>query len=198
MKQNYIIEFMPRKIAYSLADVFEHAMPLILEKGFRGCSMETLINKTDFNRRAFYIEFQNKVGFTHALLHYYIDKELTPLQDMLTANTQIPQAIIAYFEAYQEKINHKGCLLVKLVLELAHDDPIIQDIARRYYDNLQLAFIACLERAIAHHELPNDINVEAFALKLSCFAQGFAVSNSIQQGDSDAITVIKNLFAKNA
>lgn len=189
---------MPRKIAYSLTQVFENAIPIFLEKGFRGCSMETLINSTNFNRRAFYLEFGNKRNFSHALLDYYIEHYLVPLQTNLQVNQHIPPAIIQYFEAYQKHINKQGCLLVKLILELSNEDKTIQDKARSYFDNLQLAFIACLERAIMHNELPQDIDIEAFALKLSSFAQGFAVSNSIRQGESDVLMVIRSLFAKNA
>ena len=189
---------MPRKTAYSLPNVMEKAIPVILEQGYRGCSMDTLIKTTGFNRRAFYLEFNNKHNFVHALTRYYIETYLNPLQAPLHSIENIPQAIVEYFVMYQRHINEQGCLLVKLILELSTRDPVIQSIARSYYDNLQLTFIACLERAIEHDELPNDIDIEAFALKLSCFAQGFAVSNSIKQGDSDVITVIKSLFAKNA
>ncbi len=189
---------MSRKIAYSLTQVFENAIPIFLNKGFRGCSMETLINYTNFNRRAFYLEFGNKQNFSHALIDHYIEHHLIPLQANLQVNQNIPRAIIQYFEAYQRHINKQGCLLVKFILELSNEDKIIQNKARRYFDNLQLVFIGCLERAILHHELPQDIDIEAFALKLSSFAQGFAVSNSIRQGESDVLMVIRSLFAKNA
>jgi AcrR family transcriptional regulator len=186
----------PRKPEYTLDDVFEAAIPVVLAKGYRGCSMETLINATSFNRRAFYKEFTNKQGFMNALLTYYIKQYLLPLQQPLTSVDNIPQAIIEYFSAYQALINKQGCLLVRLLVELGKEDHNIINQARRYFDNLQLSFIGCLERAIDHNELDANTQVESLALKLSCFAQGFAVSNNIQQGDSDTLIVIKSLFNK--
>lgn len=185
---------MSRKPQYSIEEIFEAAIPVVLAKGYRGCSMEILINATSFNRRAFYKDFSDKQGFINALLAYYIEHHLLPLQKPLTVVENIPQAIVTYFEAYQTLINNQGCLLVRLVVELGKENTDVINQARRYFDNLQLTFIGCLERAVAHDELSTNTQVEPLALKLSCFAQGFAVSNNIQQGDSDTFIVIKSLF----
>lgn len=189
---------MSRKPEYSITEVFEKAIPAVLAQGFRGCSMQTLISKTGFNRRAFYLEFENKKRFIEILLAYYIEHKLLPLQKVLVHSEQHPQAIVQFFEAYQRQIDQQGCLLVRLILELGQEDEQVRQHARRYYDALQLAFIACLEKAVAHEQLPKSIKIEALALKLSCFAQGFAVSNNIQQGQSDVLIVIQSLFDQNA
>jgi AcrR family transcriptional regulator len=188
---------MPRKPEYSLEDVFEKAIPLILARGYRGCSMDTLIKQTGFNRRAFYLEFGNKEGFIKVLLAYYIEIKLQPLEAILKRDDDIPSRIIDFFNQYQEHIDQQGCLLVRLILEVGKDDEHIRDQARHYYDNLQLSFIACLEKAVTGEQLPINTNIEAMALKLSCFAQGFAVSNNIQQGQSDVSIVIQSLFKDN-
>lgn len=187
---------MPRKPEYQLTDIFEQAIPLILERGYRGCSMESLINFTGFNRRAFYLEFKNKHDFSVALLQFYIEHYLTPLQLHLQSDQPQTKAIITFFNAYQRHIETRGCLLVRLILELGNDNQQIQAIARRYYDQLQQSFIVCLEKAVLHKEIDHSINIEAFALKLSCFAQGFAVSNNIAQGESDVLLVIQTLFSE--
>lgn len=187
---------MPRKPQYALNDVFESAIPVVLAKGYRGCSMGMLINATDFNRRAFYLEFTNKQAFMDALLNYYITHHLVPLQHHLQTTEDIPQGIIDYFNAYQTHINQQGCLLIRLIVEIGKEDNNISNQARRYFDNLQLSFIGCIERAIAHQQISKQINVESLGLKLSCFAQGLAISNNIQQGDCDALIVIKTLFAE--
>jgi TetR/AcrR family transcriptional repressor of nem operon len=188
---------MPRKPQYSLTEVFEKAIPVVLAQGFRGCPMETLIAKTGFNRRAFYLEFASKKGFMEVLLGYYIEHKLLPLQEQLVNAENHPQAIIQFFEDYQRQIDHQGCLLVRLILELGNEDEQVRHQARTYYDSLQSSFIACLENAVAHQQLPPNTNIEPLALKLSCFAQGFAVSNNIQQGQSDVLIVIQSLFVDN-
>lgn len=189
---------MPQTAQYKLHDVFESAIPLVLKLGYRGCSMDTLINVTDFNRRAFYIHFENKQKFIEALLKYYLDKYLLPLQEQLANAENKTHGIISYFKAYQDLIDKQGCLLVRLVLEMAKENDNIQSIARHFYDNLQLAFIANVELAITKQQLAQKYNAEQMALKLCCIAQGMAVSNNITQGDSDALLVIKSLFDNSA
>ena len=187
---------MSRKPEYSLQQVFEQAISLVLEHGYRGCSMDALIKQTGFNRRAFYLEFGSKQAFMSALVEYYIEQYLLPLQQTMLSATDVPKAIVSYFTHYQQHIDQQGCLLVRLIIELGKEDDNIQNIARNYYDGLQQAFIACLEKANAHQQFSSPIEVESFALKLTCFAQGFAVSNNIRQGRSDALIVIQSLFSK--
>lgn len=179
---------------YVLDDVYEAAIPVVLAKGYKGCSMETLISSTGFNRRAFYKEFSNKQDFVNALLTYYINKHLIPLEQSLSSQENIPQAVIDYFSAYQTLINKQGCLLVRLLIEMGKEDQDIVNQARRYFDNLQLSFIGCLERALSYKELKLNTQIEPLALKLSCFAQGLAVSSHIQCADSDTLIVVKSLF----
>ena len=187
---------MPRKTQYALTDIFESAIPIVLEKGYRGCSMNMLINATDFNRRAFYREFANKQSFMEALLSHYIEHHLMPMHQHLQAHKDVSQGILAYFTAYQAHINQQGCLLIRLISEIGKENNTITRQARQYFDTLQLTFIGCIERAINHGEFSKHVNVESLALKLSCFAQGLAVSNTILQGESDALIVIKTLFSE--
>ena len=185
---------MSRKPEYTITQIFEAAIPLVLEQGYRGCSMETLINQTGFNRRAFYLEFGSKQHFFNDLVAYYIEHYLMPLQNDLLVASNIPEAIITFFTQYQHHINQQGCLLVRIIVELGKEDETIQHLARNYYDGLQQTFIACLEKAVLNQQLSEQTNIEALALKLSCFAQGFAVSNNIRQGQSDALIIIRSLF----
>lgn len=193
---------MVRKPEYLIDKVFEKALIIIAEKGYKACSMQYLIEQTQFNRRAFYQKFKHKQDFIEQLLAYYIEHSLLPLQKPLAYSPnesssdeqKLTDLIIDYFNQYQLLIDQHGCLLVKLTLELGKQNAAVQNMARRYYDNLQLSFIACLERAHARGELRHVSNIESMALKLTCFAQAFAVSNNLQQGQSDIYIVIQSLF----
>ncbi|MBT1451912.1 TetR/AcrR family transcriptional regulator [Glaciecola sp. XM2] len=186
---------MPKQPKYQLEKVLEGALPLVLELGYRGCSMATLISSTGFNRRAFYIQFHNKEDFFEALLNHYLHAHLMPLNQYLRESFNVQECIHAYFKAYQQHIHRKGCLLTKLVLEMGNENNAIQHQARWFYDQLQLDFIALLERAQQHDMLAKNVNVEQQALKLTCLAQGFAISNQIVQGEEDATLLIESIFS---
>jgi AcrR family transcriptional regulator len=158
--------------------------------------MEEIIARTQFNRRAFYIEFKSKQGFLHAVLRYYIKHQLSACQEsLITRSDSGTQAIYDYFSAYHQLISKQGCLLVNCISELGRNDEVVQSIARHYYDTLQLCFIACLERAQRHQQIQLTINIESVALQLACFTQGFAISSILQDGDDDVIIAMSELMS---
>jgi hypothetical protein len=51
-----------------------------------------------------------------------------------------------------------------------------------------------LERAQKHHQIRADISIESIALQLTCFAQGFAISSLLQDGENDVIIAMRQLL----
>lgn len=187
---------MPKQAQYDLPEILTYAVDIFTEQGYAKASMEEIIARTQFNRRAFYIEFKSKQGFLHAVLKHYIEQQLSACQDSLIARTDSgTQAIYDYFNAYHELISQQGCLLVNCISELGRNDPEVQSIARHYYDALQLCFIGCLERAQKHQQIRSKINVESVALQLTCFTQGFAISSILQGGEDDVIIAMRELMS---
>lgn len=187
---------MPKQAQYNLPEILTYAVDIFTEQGYAKASMDEIIARTQFNRRAFYIEFKSKRGFLHAVLKYYIEHQLSACQDSLIARTDSgTQAIYDYFNAYHELISQQGCLLVNCISELGRSDQEVQSIARHYYDALQLCFIGCLERAQKHQQIRSKINVESVALQLTCFTQGFAISSILRGGEDDVIIAMRELMS---
>lgn len=187
---------MPKQAQYDLPEILTYAVDIFTEQGYAKASMEEIIARTQFNRRAFYIEFKSKKGFLYAVLKHYIEDQLSACQDSLIARKDSgTQAIYDYFNAYHALISQQGCLLVNCISELGRNDKEVQSIARHYYDSLQLCFIACLERAQKHQQIQTKINVESVALQLTCFTQGFAISSILQGGEGDVIIAMRELMS---
>lgn len=181
----------PRK--YELERVLENALPVVIKMGYRGCSMTTLINKTGFNRRAFYLHFNNKEDFFEALLNHYLQAHLLPLNQYFHQSENAHFCIQQYFIHYQKLIHTRGCLLTKLIIEMGTENAAVQHQARWFYDQLQLEFIGLLERAQQHKLIPLGTKIEQQAIKLTCLAQGFAVLNHIVQGSEDVTLLIQSI-----
>lgn len=188
------LNLMAQTRKYHLEKVLEQALPLAIERGYRACSMAVLIAQTDFNRRAFYLHFKNKEEFFEALLNHYLQAHLLPLGRYLNTSNDAQKCVVEYFEQYQGLIHARGCLLTKLIVEMGRENSTIQHEARWFYDQLQLEFIALLERAQQYNQIPQHINVEKQALRLTCLAQGFAVSSHIVQGNDDVSPLIQSIF----
>jgi TetR/AcrR family transcriptional repressor of nem operon len=187
---------MPKKAQYDLPEILTYAADIFTQQGYANASMEEIIARTQFNRRAFYIEFKSKQGFLHAVLQHYIAHQLSACQESLIARADSgTKAIYDYFSAYHRLISKQGCLLVNCISELGRNDETVQSIARHYYDALQLCFIACLERAQKHQQIQSTINIESVALQLTCFTQGFAISSILQGGEDDVIIAMRELMS---
>jgi TetR/AcrR family transcriptional repressor of nem operon len=187
---------MPKQAQYDLPEILTYAADIFIQQGYAQASMEEIIARTQFNRRAFYIEFKSKQGFLHAVLQHYIAHQLSACQESLIARADSgTKAIYDYFSAYHRLISKQGCLLVNCISELGRNDETVQSIARHYYDALQLCFIACLERAQRNQQIQSTINIESVALQLTCFTQGFAISSILQGGEDDVIIAMRELMS---
>ncbi|MGQ8364163.1 TetR/AcrR family transcriptional regulator [Glaciecola sp. 1036] len=185
---------MSQKPKYQLELVLDYALPVVLERGFAGCNMQTLLEKTGFNRRAFYQHFDTKIRFFEALVAHYIEHKLNPLFSQFSTGSSVYQSISSYFNAYEKVITPNGCLLVKMLMEVGHQSETIQGLGRHFYDNLTQQLIGTLEKAQISGELSPQLNVEKEALQLTFLTQSFAVSANLKQGKEDIHTLIQALF----
>ena len=181
---------MARQPKYRLESVMEQALPVVNQLGYRSCNMNTLITKTGFNRRAFYAEFGDKQRFFEALTQYYIERKLHPLLNNFDSTYSAKIQLSKFFDQYRKLINPHGCLLVTMINELSGESVQIRNLARHFYDQLSLEFIAMLERTVDS----SRINIEKEALTLTFFTQAFAVNQHLNQGDDDVNTLLLHLF----
>lgn len=175
---------MARKPQYDVDLVLTEAIQIFLEHGYNGAVMDEIIARTDFNRRGFYLEFGSKQDFLYKVLNHYKDTVLNQVVEQLEKNRGL-LSIQRFFQDYIEVIKGKGCLLVNMITELGFDDSTIRDIGRHHVDRLEIGFIACLEKAIQHRQVKSEINIEATALQLCNYVQGFAVTGVLSGGTDE-------------
>ncbi len=176
---------MPRRPQYDKNDILTTAVDVFLEHGFQAAIMDEIIARTDFNRRGFYLEFGSKKQFLYEVLTHYRAQQLLPVLATLNQNNGL-SSIQAFFQDYIALIQGRGCLLINMVTELGFDDGHIRELGRHYLDELQIAFIACLEKALRTGQIREQIQLEATALQLTSYVQGFAV-NAILATDAEEL-----------
>ena len=175
---------MARRPQYDVDEVLSEAIQIFLEHGYNGAVMDEIIARTGFNRRGFYLEFGSKQSFLYKVLEHYNTKELQTIVAQLQNNRGL-LSINAFFTHYIPLVKGKGCLLVNTVTELGYHDQNVRNIGRHYLDQLEIGFIGCLEKAIEHRQVKADINVEATALQLCNYVQGFAVTGVLAGGTDE-------------
>ncbi len=176
---------MARRPQYDVEMVLTEAIQIFLEHGYNGAVMDEIIARTDFNRRGFYLEFGSKQAFLYKVLDHYIATVLDGIVAHLEKNRGL-LSIQRFFQDYIDLVKGKGCLLVNMVTELGFDNKHIREVGRHYIDRLEIGFIACLEKAIQHGQVKADANIEATALQLCNYVQGFAVTG-VLAGKTDEL-----------
>lgn len=181
---------MARKAQYDVDQVLSDAIEIFLEHGYNGAVMDEIIARTDFNRRGFYIEFGSKQGFLYKVLEHYQLTQLDPIFQHLESNVGLP-SIHLFFQRYIGLVKGRGCLLVNCITELGFDDSTVRQMGRHHIDRLEIGFIGCLEKAMEQKLLKSDIDIEATALQLCNYIQGFAVT-AILAGNTDELDLATN------
>lgn len=70
---------------YNTNNVLEKSIKLFWENGFRGCSINEIVQTTGVNRFSLYHEFENKEGILYASLHLYKKRYCQEKLDLLNA-----------------------------------------------------------------------------------------------------------------
>lgn len=184
---------MPKQALYNLDQVLSQAIDIFLEHGFHGASMDEIIARTGFNRRAFYQQFTSKQVFLYKVIDYYMVNDLLPVVRELESHQGIT-AINRFFMRYIPLIHPRGCLLVSMTTELNKSNSTIYDYGRHYLDRLQFDFIGCLEKAAATGEIATTISIESIALQLTHYVQGMAVNAPLAESKHELIVATTSLL----
>ncbi|MDU0353448.1 TetR/AcrR family transcriptional regulator [Paraglaciecola aquimarina] len=176
---------MPRKAQYDLDLILSQGIDVFLEHGYHGAIMDEIITRTEFNRRGFYLEFGSKQTFLYMVLKHYQSSQLNKTMAHLETNQGL-DSITQFFKHYVQHVKGRGCLLINCITELGFDDEKVREIGRHYLDRLQIDFIGCLEKALLLGQVHSYIDIEATALQLTSYVQGFAV-NAVLAGDTDEL-----------
>lgn len=180
---------MGRRALYNLEEVTSLAMDTFLDNGFHATSMDELINRTGFNRRSLYSEFGNKQAFFHHVLDRYISVKLDPIAQNLKDNVGIT-SVDLFFSQYIGFLASHGCLLTNAITELGRTDSVVKDKARHFFDQLEIGFIGCLEKAQQHQQIRREINIESAGVQLCALVQGLAVMSRISHEPSELLVAV--------
>ncbi|MEM0911498.1 MAG: hypothetical protein AAGJ37_11015 [Pseudomonadota bacterium] len=185
---------MPRSKSYDVEQVFSNALIFVRKNGYRGCDMDRLIQVTQFNRRAFYLEFGKKELFFNELTKFYIDHSLIPMTKQLYLHNDMHANLTAYFNAYHALLKDGPCLLVRLLSEIGNDNSVINTLAKAYYDELTQHFIASFEKSKHALSSTGASKVEQLALQLMFLTQSYALTYNLPQGKEDIHLLLKRLL----
>lgn len=173
--------------------VLSCAMDMFWRDGFAHCSIAQVSAATGLSSSSVYNAFGSKHDLYLAVFDRYLDFVDEAMLGPMLHGTQGIADIHGFFERLQatpiDEGRLRGCLAVKAVGEFESKDAAINQRTRRYRENLETAFTAALNRAVAVDDLaPDDVGMLRDALVAIVYAHNLLV-NSRPEGGGDATMV---------
>ncbi len=169
---------MPRVQEYVREEVLDAATQLFWEKGYKGTSVNDLVEAMGLNKQSMYKEFGSKDGLFLACIDNYVSNTTQKLSEILSRKPLSFENIEAFFEnrvAYLSSENCRSCLLVNTAVEKELLCDTINKRTQTYLTFQEEAFLHCLKAAQLNGEIPKSKNIKLMAKYLLCFLEGMNV-----------------------
>jgi TetR/AcrR family transcriptional repressor of nem operon len=169
---------MPRVKEYRKEEVLDASTQVFWRRGYKGTSMNDLVEATGLNKHSMYKEFGNKDGLFLACIEHYAKETTKDLASLLTNQPLGLHNIASYFINridYLSSAKNNSCLLVNSAIEKNVLSDEINDLIRKYLSLQEKLFYTCLEAAQRNAEIPKNKDIKMLAQYLMCFLEGLNV-----------------------
>lgn len=175
---------------YNINSVLERSIRLFWENGFRGCSINKIVDVTGVNRFSLYHEFENKEGILYASLNLYRDRYCQEKLEYLEREGNLADILKEFYLSFIDQNNAiPGCYFIHIATELADSDRKIRTIVDTYLTEVESTFDTLLQRKGISAE---DSNLLArHFLGLYCTAMSFCLIHTKEQREKHIDTGIK-------
>ncbi len=148
---------MARQKEFNQHEVIDRAMRLFGEQGYERTSVEDLVRCTGLGRGSLYDTFHDKHSLFLLALQRYREEGRKNLTALRNAQGPFLEALRHFFAALIDEtmndMNHRGCVMVNTVLEVAPHDPEVAALTQAATGETEEAFYHVLIKAQAAGEL---------------------------------------------
>lgn len=189
---------MPKQVRFNKEEMLSLLIPLFIEKGFNGTSMQDIVDVTKLNRSSIYNTFGDKQSLFMTVLENYAGRQLKLKDEILRMDSNIKSALKKFFEklflSNTESRNTEGCLLTNCSLELGQSDKSVQSLLLNSKEIMIKNFEEILNVGIEKGSILASINPKEYALFLYNNLQGLRVLNGTNLDIKATKSIISNLF----
>jgi TetR/AcrR family transcriptional repressor of nem operon len=188
---------MARTKEYDRDKLLSLATDTFLERGYKGTSMNDLVEVTGVHRRSLYNEFEGKDGLFLACIDTYLN-DTNELFEILLEEPQGIQNIEKFFRdriAYASSNDGKGCLIVNSTVEREMLSDIIEKKVLSCLKNMENALYKCLQAAEKNDELSSGTDCKDSAKYLMCFLEGLMVMSKTKPSKKVLESVLKSVLS---
>lgn len=130
---------------YNVNRVLEKSMMLFWQKGFNGCSISELVDKTGVNRFSLYHEFQDKQGILYHSLNLYRARYCDENLALLDENGDLKSVLKRFYLSFLKKKRPVlGCYFIHIGTELADTNERVKTSMDKYLKEIYMRFVNLL------------------------------------------------------
>ncbi len=153
---------MSRKKQFSVDGAKEKAMLTFWHQGYRGTSLEDLVENMGINRASLYDTFGDKYALFIETLHSYVDVYAKPFFTRFRKTHPPRQAILALFDEICDGTlkgqEQNGCYIINTALEMSPHDEKVARIVNRTFAYVEKSFFRkMIEQGQARGEISLEV-----------------------------------------
>lgn len=167
------------------------AQKLILDHGFGGTTVDSIIELAGVSKGAFFHHFSSKGELAHALVTRYADVDIGNLKQTLDKAEGLSedplQQLLIFVKLFEQEIEsleepYPGCLFASYLYQSGLFNDEILEIIRQWMLTWRKRIMEKLERIIQIYPPIQEINIESLAdMLLVIFEGSFVLSQSMNE-----------------
>lgn len=191
---------MPKQVTFNKEETLDRLIPLFIEKGYNGASMQDIVDISLLNRSSIYNSFGDKQTLFLAVLERYAGRQLKLKEEILklddNALIALKKFFLSLFLKSGDSCGVNGCLLTNCSLELGQSDKGVNELLLNSKELMIANFEEILNIGIQQGTVDKTLNTKVFALMLYNNLQGLRVINGGGTDEKSTRTIIQSLFEK--
>ncbi|MBW3504546.1 TetR/AcrR family transcriptional regulator [Pseudomonas sp. NKUCC02_KPG] len=147
-------------------------------EGFKGTSVDALVDCTGLNKHSLYQAFGGKTGLFLQVLERYLSCYAKGYLAIFAQQHGFA-ALSGYFHAVTSQIEPRGCLVLNTAMELGDSDPDCLRLLTNYYSNLTDCLATAIEEGQHEGNIRAELDPGDTAVWLVRALQGLAVGSRL-------------------
>jgi TetR/AcrR family transcriptional repressor of nem operon len=176
-------------------------LAMLLEHGYHGLGVQTLLDAADTPKGSFYHHFEDKEDFALQVIDQYMQGVHAGLDGCLGDTDRPPlERVRRFFELTQQsykKEGYLGCLLGGLGQELSGANVVFRRTIERCFTEISDRTANCLEEARQRGDIPADSDTRRMASLLVDCWEGAALRSRLR-GNASPLTAMLDFFFQSA
>ena len=170
---------MPRTKTFDENETLHQAMDLFWLKGYRGTSMQDLVEHLGVNRASLYSTYGDKHDLFKRAFEQYRDERKGALKAFLDEQTSVREGLYSLLKMSIDKINSAhdtpGCFLANTTVELLPEDEEMRNLLNKNRRDIERLFTKFLQKGVESGEIPREKDLKAIASLLFTYYNGINV-----------------------